>query len=239
MPDSPLPTSPPEQVVRFRMRTLLAITTIMAILAAIAGPYYPHAERVGAAITPCILGDGSAVLSYWTGVELAKAYGRQPANGRCAFRDDASLATMERSHRSRDHDCLRSGLVDVIESRRTVESSAKNVAVDMPSVFEIISVVGRGLWSGVVLSGMTMCILRVPVYLCENGCLHLRMSIAWRQFTEAEWAPGDRGVLQLCRREGDIYLYVPPDQRQEVFEFVQGKIRRSEEKPTFNDLVAR
>ncbi len=120
------------------------------------------------------------------------------------------------------------------ESHRTVENSAKNVAVDMPSIFEMISLVGRGLWSGVVLSGMTMCILRVPVYLCENGVRYRRMSITWRQFNEAEWTPGDRGVLQLCRRDGDLYLYVSPDQGQEVLKFVRSKIARSTEKLTFS-----
>ena len=36
---------PPDPVLRFRMRTMIAVTSVLAVLAAIAGPYYRSVDR--------------------------------------------------------------------------------------------------------------------------------------------------------------------------------------------------
>lgn len=213
---------PPDPIVRYRLRTLLMITMALAVLAAIAGPYYRSVEAVGQRNLLVFW----SILLAWTGLSFWLRL--RDALGQAEGRHVKFL--LYSSRRSRFSAWSR--LVFVIPA---------SLFLLFYIVFNSI-VAGQGLISpslkphysnplvqGLILGGWAATLIFAfvsrPLLLCEEGIpLSKHQLVRWRYIRNAEWLPNRPGVMKLRRYDGDIYIEVPPAIREEVEAFIREKI---------------
>jgi len=223
MSDASPSTVPRDPVLQFRLRTLLAATTVLAILAAIAGPYYRTQTEAAQ----------RSLLVFWTTALIFSLAGLWLKWRSCTSihpRMGSVRFIVFRAWRRGIGPIAQSGIVVcaltwlAYESHRTVEGAAKNVTGGMWTAPDLFPLIFRGLWIGIVIGGMLVLLIRVPIFVCDRGIRYLEQNITWKQMRQAQWMPGRNGVMRLHRLDGDIYLKAPPQIRKDFEAFMEGKI---------------
>jgi hypothetical protein len=219
MPDAPLPTSPPEQVVRFRMQTLLAVTAVVAVLAAIAGPFYrrqtPEAQYV--------------LLIYWACAAIGASLGMF-ITWRSSWKlpERAGTLTCVLWIHGRGFG-VRSRLVTaaffLFFWLGFLAFQSYAVAIDHASMMRSWFLVIKGLAHGMMMSGFLMIFVPRPFYLCENGVAMGPVVIPWNYIRSAQWVATNRSVLRLHRLDGDLFVRVPDQLRDGVTKLVAERTR--------------
>ena len=212
--DSPTPNA----VVRFRLRTLLWLTTALAVLAAIAGPYFrlqsPEGQR--------------ALLLYWAFVGLFTSAGCWHA-WRGLWKRVGGAGRLD--------------FIMWLAPRRywgPLPRAARNVML-IACCFVLVMTFSRGLvedarvqrlgWglvgSIVLIHGMIigwlMSFLPSPVRLHVNGIIIGKQRIPWAHVRSAEWAWSRTDVVRLSLLDGDFYASVPRELRAVVEQYLRTK----------------
>jgi hypothetical protein len=225
---------PINPTIRFRLRTMLAATTVLAVLAAIAGPYYRSVENDAARRSLLILWSLTlvgAAISIWMRIReswrLASNFqiryivyargSRRPGRwsllcsiGLCAL---LGLAVAFYSHAA------------VLESRETIPPTRLMSQVTRSTVV-------HGLILGSWTAALIFSLVRRPMFLCEEGIPLGKVTFApWKYIRHAEWQTDRSNSLKLHRLDGDIYVDVPNDVRNEVEAFVRGKTQFVDDPP--------
>lgn len=228
MPDSPLPTPPPAQVVRFRLRTLLAITTGIAVLAAIAGPFYRRQTPAAQTHLLAVWSTGLLFTAVVIWHHVRWTYR--------TFRTGGTLRYILRSawHASRfgakGQTLIAIFSVAMLALMVTVKSRADVRMIDRQGGgAEVPSAMLEGLWFGIMFGGAFYGVFPRAIGLLEKGVADHRRLIPWKQFRYAEWMMSSAGVLMLHRCGGglfvgDIFLHVPRAHREEIEAFIHAKI---------------
>jgi ABC-type iron transport system FetAB permease component len=211
----------PNPVVQFRLRTLLAVTTGLAVLAAILGPYYRSLEPAG---QRCLLAFWSIFLA-WTALSLWLQL-------RSVLRRTSSRQARYVVYIGR-RNALGSGarlFLLVITSSAVLFYVGFNSWLAGQDVINLSSVsYTNPLLQGFVLGGWTasviLALVKQPVLLAEEGIpMHARHVIPWQYIRGAEWLGNHPGTMKLRRYDGDIYIEVPAAIRDDVEAFIREKI---------------
>jgi hypothetical protein len=219
MPDLPLPTSPPEQVVRFRIRTLLAVTAAVAVLSAIAAPYYrrqpPESQQL--------------LLNYWACLGLTavfSVYFAWRGSWRLCPKAGAVLCVLWSNGRS--------GLNFLSRPKATAAfflfwmgfiGFYSFTTASRPDTTRMWYVAITGLAHGMMMGGFLMVFVPHPFYLCENGVSIGKWVLPWHYIRSAEWVATNRSVLRLHRFDGDLFVRVPDYLRDGVQKLVAERTR--------------
>ena len=206
----------PDPVVRFRIRTLLIATTCLAVLAAIAGPFYRSVNASGQ----------RSLLLLWSLVAVCVA-------GSCWLRFRESFGA--KGQQQVRHVVFAPGK---LRSRWGAFGFIVGAAGTLAWLGALSYVVGKapdspthillyhGIFVGSTAASLVFVFVRRPIYLCEEGVPLAKNHVApWKYIRHAEWVADRPGVMKLRRLDGDIYLDVPKDVRDAVESFVRGKIR--------------
>lgn len=222
------PPAPPGPVYRFPLRTLLFVTTGMAIVAAVAGMYYRSVESEAARSK---LATGWLIFSVFVcGSLLTQALeawqvssGKQVryvvhARGRLRPGRASAFLTVA---------CfLLVGLWAMAGSYGLVLQTQNSSAPRSPWEFLLLSPLCSFAAIGGATSGLLFSLIRRPMFLCEEGVpLRSDYLVPWNHIVHAEWQTDRPATLKLHQVDGDMYLDVPAQLRSEVEHFVRGKIR--------------
>jgi hypothetical protein len=225
---------PPDAVLRFRMRTMIAVTSVLAVLAAMAGPYYrsvdSEAGRRGLLIlwSFSVLGSG---VSFWMRV---KESWRVPIN--CHFR---YLVYARGKYRRGVWSTLwtillcllLAGAIAVYSHTTAIGPPTGAFTPRLTGKF-FSSPVFQGMLVGSWTAALIFSFVRRPMFLCEEGVPLGKVTLApWKYIRHAEWLTDRPETLKLHRLDGDIYLDVPNDVRAEVEAFVRGKTQFLDDLP--------
>lgn len=230
---------PPDPVLQFRIRTMIGVTSVLAVLAAIAGTYYRSVESEAARNK--LLGGWAFLLlcAAWTFALRIREAWRPPE--KCEVRYIVyAKGRRRRGKRSAfwsTLSCVGLGMWIAAGSYGIVvsEEAPKRSTTFLASVFRSpLSNVGiMGIWT----SALIFSFVRRPMFVCEEGIPLGKNYVApWKYIRHAEWQTDRPETLKLHRLDGDIYLDVPNDVRGEVEAFVRGKtqfIDDSQPRPRF------
>lgn len=228
-----LPPTPLAPVIRFRMRTVLAVTTVLAIAAAVAAPFWrKQAPPVQ-----------TALITYWVVILLCGALGGW-MNWRQAWQllpdagDVRYIGWAAKHHRwgttasSLITFLSLAGFIAVVATQSGV--IARGAQSLMLGPLPVSSLAG-GLAPGFMLGGAMLYFLRRPLYFCENGACGLT-GAPWKYIRHAEWLTERPGVMKLHRLDGDIYADVPAIDREAVEAFVRTKTKFIDAAPSTPEL---
>lgn len=217
---------PSDPVLRFRMRTMIAVTSVLAVLAAIAGPYYRSIDdeagrqRLLIFWSFIVLGSG---VSFW--MRLKESW-RVPANCRLRY-----LVYARSKYRRGVWSTLWSILLCLLLAGWIALYSISAAIVPRGGVFTprstaefFSSPLFQGMMVGSWTAALIVSFIRRPMFLCEEGVPLGKVTLApWKYIRQAEWQTDRPETLKLHRLDGDIYVDVPNDVRDEVEAFVRGK----------------
>ena len=217
---------PPDPVLRFRMRTMIAVTSVLAVLAAIAGPYYRSVDHEAGRRCLLILWSLivlSSGVSFWL---IVKKSWRVPEG--CHFR---YLVFARGRFRKGVWSTVWNILVCLLVLAAAVfYSHAAEIRSrsNLPATRPLAAIYGSPLMQGILVGSWTAAAIfsfvRRPRFVCEEGIPLGKNYVApWKYIRHAEWQTDRPETLKLHRLDGDIYLDVPNDVRAEVEEFVRGK----------------
>lgn len=216
------------------MRTMIAVTSALAVLAAIAGPYYrsvdSEAGRRGLLIFWSFIVLGSGV-SFW--MRMKESW-RVPAN--CRFR---YLVYARGKYRRGVWSTLWSILLGlllvggiILFSRTAAIGPRGGFSSARPTANLLSSPLYLGMLTGSWTAALIFSFVRRPMFLCEEGVPLGKATLApWKYVRHAEWQTDRPETLKLHRLDGDIYLDVPNDVRAEVEAFVRGKTQFFDDLP--------
>ncbi len=212
--------------IRFRLPALLAVMTLLALLAALAGPYFRRQSEVAqqslVAFWAMMLVAACATLVWqwrrmmtpnrlmgtvhWRVTVDWRRSWINPAVRIAAFAALVLLLTSEAEHVVRQTDRFAGGL-----SSRWVNVSVRGII--------------KGLMLGFFLLPV---LLKQSAFICERGVWSLRRELVWSKVREWEWLPNRPGVLRLrevrvSRFRGDVFLAVPAEFRAAIEDFVREK----------------
>jgi hypothetical protein len=210
--------SPGTSPVRFRLRTLLWITTVIAVLASIGGPYYraqgPPAQK--------------ALLVYW-GIGSVATLAMVAIQWRRVISIPRRLGDIRvNSFRASQHGRARifqklailpAFAFVAVHSFDAVRDAKRAEAANPPQGIELIPLAGRGLLCGCLLGSMTMLIVRMPVAICENGIALPQKPTKWEQVRSVSWLKNAEDIVKIVYapmplRLEEAFLYVPPEERE-------------------------
>jgi hypothetical protein len=217
---------PPDPVVRFRIRTMIAVTTALAVLAAIAGTYYRSVENA-AARNKLLLAWSFllvvAAVSFWFRVWEAW---RRPEKLEVRY----VVYARGRRRRSKWSTfwsavlCIGLGLWIAAGSYGIVLNAQSSTG---PTTFYerlFRSPLGNIGVMGIWVSALIFSFVRRPMFVCEEGIPLGKGFVApWKYIRHAEWQTNRPETLKLHRLDGDIYVDVPNNVRGEVEGFVRSK----------------
>lgn len=212
--------------IRFRLPALLAVMTALALLAALAGPYFRRQSEVAqqslVAFWAMMLVAACATLVwqwrrmmtpnrlmgtvYWQATLVWRRSWLNPAVRIAAFAALVLLLSSEAEHVVRQTDRFAGGL----------RLQWVNIAV-------------RGTIKGLMLGFFLLpALLKQSAFICERGVWSLRRELVWSKLREWEWLPDRPGVLRLrearvSRFRGDVFLAVPTEFRAAVEAFIREK----------------
>jgi hypothetical protein len=201
-------------MMRFRLRTVLLVTTATAILAAIAGPYYrsvgPDDQRRLLILWSVILLSVGASLY----LRLRESV-RRSQSGAVRY---VVFASNDWSFRRRPVLFLLSlaGVGFMVVTATLIMNSEKG-SRDYPWYFAYLC--------GSAAAGLIFGFVRRPVYLCEAGIPIAQGQLApWKYIRGAAWMANFENKMKLRRYDGDIYIEVPSAIRNDVEAFLREKI---------------
>lgn len=223
-----LPTAGANPVLQFRLRALIGATTAVAVLAAIAGPYYRSQppERQ------------SALLVYWscivvfTGVGLWTSWRdlwRVPREaGAVRYLLWVTRGKYSLFHRWPGQAAVLLAWLVLISFNSVTMSVMHSPGLpNAPRMYTVMSRVGAGMTLltgvgyGIATGALVMGLLRRPVFLTDNGVSQGTRGTAWRHVRFAKWATNRPGVLRISWTFGDLYADPPPRQRDEIESFLR------------------
>jgi hypothetical protein len=216
-------------VLQFRLRTLLWVTTWIAILAAIAGFYFRR--QTSEAQSRLFLFWGclsacSAVGVWWSCRDVWK---RPKLVGNIRFmtwtarRRFSPLASLAGHAFSVMTWLWIVGHLTFLISRK-----------DDTSLFFIVFV---ALTNGMMTGGMIVAATRRPAFIGDDGVKSGQVVAPWKCIRHAEWLADRPGVLKFRWLDGDIYVDVPARMRDEVEVFVRAKTTLVEAASTLCDAA--
>lgn len=201
MSDLLLPTSPPDRAVRFRLQTLLIVTAVVAVLAAMAGPFYrrqtPEARQVLLIYWGCI----SLTAGLFFYIQWRESWKLPPQAGEIL----CVLLTTGRAGRrlSPWTTALISiawlGMIGWQSYHLASHADASGVG------YAIV----QGIGHATMIGGFLLMFVPRPFYFCENGVPIGPQLVPWRYIRSAEWTPENRALLRLHRIDGDLFANVP------------------------------
>jgi hypothetical protein len=230
MSDAPQQPSPtPNFVLRYRVRTLLTVTVVVAILAAIAGPYW---RRQTPEVRISLLGYWALLAACSCGslwLRLRNAFSLQ--RDREGKQRIVRMIVTQWGFRHMRPSLQWAGLaVTVLFALFYTAIASRSVVVQLqgrlPTRSWIFWQTNLSLvYVPALLFGLAAWFfLPRPVFLCEEGIpLSQTVFVPWRYIRSAEWRRGRPGSLKLHRLDGDLYFEVPADQRAAVEEFLRTK----------------
>ena len=83
----------------------------------------------------------------------------------------------------------------------------------------------KGMCFGFMMGGAVLVFMRKPLYFCEEGVPGSFGFAPWKYIRHAEWIADRPGVMKLHRLDGDIYVDLPPRERDAVEAFVRTKTK--------------
>jgi hypothetical protein len=212
--------------IRFRLPALLAAMTLLALLAALAGPHFRRQSAVAQ----------QSLAVYWVIVLVMTIAGfvwrwrrtttPNPLMGVAHWR-----VTLVR--RRWWLDPLMRITVFAILAVLLAEEAAYVVRLtdrfaDGP-ISRWMAIVLRGTIKGFVLGlVLSFSLLRRPAFICDRGVWSLGRETFWSKLKAWEWLPHRPGVLRLgevnaSKVRGDVFLAVPSEIRTVVEEYVREK----------------
>lgn len=223
---------PPDPVLRFCIRTMIAVTSVLAVLAAVAGAYYRSVDSEAAQHK--LLGGWAFLLVFAAGsfaLRIKEAW-RRPE--KCEVRYIVNAKGRRRRGKwSTFWSVLFSvglimwvaaGSYGVVLSAESPRGPTTFLAKLFSSPLGNVSVMG--IWT----SALIFSFVRRPMFVCEEGIPLGKDYIApWKYIRHAEWQTDRPETLKLHRLDGDIYLDVPNNVRDEAEAFVRGKTQFVEE----------
>lgn len=216
--------SPPDAVVRFRIRSLIAVTTAVAILAALTGRYFrgqsPEAQQSLAVFwTLTIVIGASSFVRRWRAMMTPN-----PLMGCAHWR----VALLRR--RPWLDAAVRVGALTLIllwSSSATRHVAMLTDRFASGTTLRWPGVVARGILMGAMLGfGLLPLLLKRSAFLCERGVWSLRREVVWSKLSGWRWEADRPGVLRLAERlapRGDLLLAVPAEFRDAVEAFIREK----------------
>ncbi|WP_152101349.1 hypothetical protein [Lacipirellula parvula] len=223
----PQPT-PPSHAYRFPLRTLLVLTTTLAIIAAIAGTYYRSVESEAARNK--LIGSWSLFSVFVAGSLFARGWEAWRASAGREVRYIVHARGRRRQGRwstiSTAACCLAVGLWIAVGSYGVVLETQQGFGQRSPLIeFALIPLHNFGI-IGAATSALIFSLIRRPMFLCEEGVpLRSDYLIPWNHIVHAEWQTDRPATLKLHQVTDDVYLDVPIALRAEIEQFVRGKIR--------------
>jgi hypothetical protein len=204
--------TPPDAVVRFRTRTLVWLTTVAAILAAIAGPYFRSQSSDGQIV----------LLTFWLYVAAFAAFSvwrqwrgmwRQP---RGAGAVDFILWQAPKRYWGWPRTVFLTAL-SIVGCVLFVGYSTKDAMAQIQSArIDWFWLVLRCWLCGMVVGSGLLWLLPKPVRFCTAGVWIGDKAIPWTHIRSAEWAWSRPGVVRLHRLEDDVYAQAPMEVRRDV-----------------------
>jgi hypothetical protein len=208
-----------DPVVRFRLRTMLQATTVIAVLAAIAGPYYRSVDADAQ----------RRLLIFWsmlmlcTGVtflwRLREGWTRR-------LRTEARYVVYSTNGKSRRRRSV-TRVFMVVALLGCYASASHNVATEpkRSTIGEVGESIYGGLFVGLISSAMLISFVRRPLFLTERGIpLATRHFVPWHWIHSAQWLPNQPNVMKLRRLAGDVLIEVSAENREQVEAFIREKI---------------
>ncbi|MBA4107752.1 MAG: hypothetical protein C0485_18620 [Pirellula sp.] len=213
-------------MLQFRIRTMITVTTALAVSAAIAGTYYRSVESEAARnklllawaflLVSAALCFGLRVREAWRRPEecevryIVYARGRRRRGKRSTFWSALSCVGLGM--------WIAAGSYGIVLS----EEAPRRPTTFLPNVFR--SPLGNVGIMGIWTSALIFSFVRRPMFVCEEGIpLGKKYVAPWKYIRHAEWQTDRPETLKLHRLDGDIYLDVPNEVRGEVEAFVRGK----------------
>jgi hypothetical protein len=203
----------PDPALRFRVRTLLQLTAIVAVVAAIAGPFYrsktPEAQ--------------AGLVWFWSFVAMSAAANAGAKWRRVWRRPDAPRPTefVLRWTSSRIWNPVAVGVLNaasVLAMGMFLALFSETIALrpdGSPGFMGLLVGVFVGRWL-VDLAGK-------PVFLSEGGASFDGHLTPWERVTSAEWAWSRTAVLRLRLGSGAMYAIAARDEQEAVEQYVSAR----------------
>jgi hypothetical protein len=210
--------------VRFRLPALLAVMTLLALFAALAGPYFRRQslevqQSLAASWAITLAIGGAAFVRRWRAMMSPK-----PLMGRAHWR-----VTLLRRRRWHDP-TVRVAALALMLMWLSSEANQVTIMTDRfasGTTSRWMAVAGRGILMGLLLGfGVLPLLLKRPAFLCDRGVWSLRREVVWSKLSGWRWETARPGVLRLTERlapRGDLLLAVPAELRDAVEAFIREK----------------
>jgi hypothetical protein len=219
MDDDPsAPTQNP--ALRFRLHAMLGLTTVVALLAAIAGPYY----RVQ---SPDVQ---SQLAMYWSTLGVCTAGGlwyRWRSMGKApTTAGEVRFLVWSATKQHRRSWSLFLAVLAIVGWVAFIALQTHNFVrrMERPTIVAFLGTsIGNGIYHGLLTGGWFIFLLRTPTYLCENGVAFGRYFAPWKYIRHAEWLEKAPDVMKFRRLDGDIYIAVSERDGPNVEAFVREK----------------
>ena len=224
MSDASADNSNRAPAIRFRLPALLAVMTLLALLAALAGPYFRRQslevqQSLAASWAITLAIGGTAFVRRWRAMMSPK-----PLMGRAHWR-----VTLLRRRRWHDP-TVRVASLALMLMWLSSEASQVTMMTDRfasGTTSRWMGVAARGILMGALLGfGLLPLLLKRPAFLCERGVWSLRREVVWSKLSGWRWETDRPGVLRLTERlapRGDLLLAIPAELRDAVEAFIREK----------------
>jgi hypothetical protein len=212
--DSSIP--PPKPVLQFRLQSLLGAMVLVAVVAAIAGPYYRRqsaAAQIHLLIfwsTFAVLAAGATWCRWWSAWRLPRSLGAvrflvhaTPKGRRLAWSYFVNFLQVA--------GCL----AMFATCSAVVVKRSDRAPLWSPSI--------SSLQLAFVMGGILLIFLKTPTFLTEDGVASSRIFAPWRYIRHAEWLKNAPGVMKFRRLDGDLLIAVATRDRVAVEAFVRAK----------------
>jgi hypothetical protein len=211
---------------RFRLPAMIAAMTLLALLAALAGPYFRQQSAVAQ----------RSLVAYWL-VTLAVAIGGFAWRWRLMTTPNSLMGTAHWqatlvSRRWWLGIVWRIGAFAALAA--WLGSEAGNV-VQLHDRFangpasRWIAVALRGTFMGWIAGiGIVLTMLNRPAFICSRGVWALSKEVVWSKLAEWQWLPDRPGVMKLTEakiygRSRELFIAIPAELRLEVEDYVREK----------------
>jgi hypothetical protein len=211
---------------RFRVPAMIAAMTLLALLAALAGPFFRQQSAAGQ----------RSLVAYWL-VTLAVAIGGFAWRWRLMSTPNTLMGTVHWqatlvSRRWWLGIVWRVGALAALAA--WLGSEARNV-VELHDRFangpmsRWMAVALRGTFMGWIAGiGIAPWLLKRPAFICTRGVSALGKEVMWSKLATWQWLPDRPGVMKLTEakiygRQRELFIAIPAELRLAVEEYVREK----------------